>query len=285
MPRKISRREFVRTSTAAGVAVGASTTAFGKAPAIQTNTIKPVVVASNNGNVYKNGGAEVGVQKAFNLITKGADVLDALIAGVNICELDPADTSVGYGGLPNADGIVQLDSCCMHGPTKRAGGVAALEGVRTPSLVAKAVLEHDRPSPAGRQGRAGLRAQHGVQDRRRSQHREIARAVARMEAAHRSGALPRSEEARRGHADGGPQHGPRRLDRSRSLLRHHQLRRRQQQRRGLRRHHDERPGVEDSRAASAIRRFSARDSTSMAMSARPVRPDAARPISTTCARS
>src|SRR5687768_8592176 len=142
MSNKISRRQFVRTGTAAGVALGTATNAFGKAPAIQTNTVKPVVVASNNGNVYKNGGAEVGVQKAFNLITKGSDVLDALIAGVNLCELDPADSSVGYGGLPNADGVVQLDSCCMHGPTKRAGGVAAIEGVRTPSLVAKAVLEN-----------------------------------------------------------------------------------------------------------------------------------------------
>src|ERR671910_1655892 len=141
MPNKISRRQFVRTTTAAGVAVGTATNVFGKAPAIQTNTIKPVVVASNNGNVYKNGGTEVGGQKAFNLITKGGDVLDALIAGVNLCELDPEDTSVGYGGLPNAEGVVQLDSCCMHGPTKRAGGVACIEGVRTPSLVAKAVLE------------------------------------------------------------------------------------------------------------------------------------------------
>ena len=59
------------------------------------------------------------------MITGGADVLDALIAGVNIVELDPLDDSVGYGGLPNADGVVQLDSCCMHGPSKRAGGVAA----------------------------------------------------------------------------------------------------------------------------------------------------------------
>src|SRR5690606_261037 len=56
-------------------------------------------------------------------------------------ELDPEDTSVGYGGLPNADGVVQLDSCCMHGPRKRAGGVAALEGVRTPSLVAQKVMD------------------------------------------------------------------------------------------------------------------------------------------------
>jgi N4-(beta-N-acetylglucosaminyl)-L-asparaginase len=75
-------------------------------------------------------------------MSKGADVLDAVIAGVNIVELDPLDDSVGYGGLPNADGVVQLDSSCMHGPKKRAGAVAALEGVRTPSLVAKAVLEN-----------------------------------------------------------------------------------------------------------------------------------------------
>ncbi len=68
-------------------------------------------------------------------------MLDALIAGVNLCELDPTDTSVGFGGLPNADGIVQLDSSCMHGPKKRAGAVACLAGVRTPSLVAKAVME------------------------------------------------------------------------------------------------------------------------------------------------
>jgi N4-(beta-N-acetylglucosaminyl)-L-asparaginase len=58
---------------------------------------------------------------------------------VNIVELDPLDTSVGYGGLPNAHGVVQLDSCCMHGPKKWAGGVAALEGVRTPSVVAQKV--------------------------------------------------------------------------------------------------------------------------------------------------
>jgi N4-(beta-N-acetylglucosaminyl)-L-asparaginase len=75
------------------------------------------------------------------MITSGSDVLDAVVAGVNIVELDPEDTSVGYGGLPNADGVVQLDSCVMHGPKKQAGGVAALEGVRTPSRVALAVSQ------------------------------------------------------------------------------------------------------------------------------------------------
>jgi N4-(beta-N-acetylglucosaminyl)-L-asparaginase len=68
-------------------------------------------------------------------------VLDAVVAGVNIVELDPEDTSVGYGGLPNAEGVVQLDASVMHGPKKRAGAVACLEGVRTPSLVAKKVME------------------------------------------------------------------------------------------------------------------------------------------------
>jgi N4-(beta-N-acetylglucosaminyl)-L-asparaginase len=75
------------------------------------------------------------------MITGGSDVLDALIAGVNIVELDPEDSSVGYGGIPNAEGVVQLDSCCMHGPKKRAGGVAGIEGVRTPSKVAQMVMD------------------------------------------------------------------------------------------------------------------------------------------------
>jgi N4-(beta-N-acetylglucosaminyl)-L-asparaginase len=140
MGHTLTRREFVQTSTAAGVAIAAPVSLFGEAPAIQTG-VKPVVVASSNGNRYKNGGAKAGVQTAFDMITKGGDVLDALVAGVNLCELDPEDSSVGFGGLPNADGVVQLDSCCMHGPTKRAGGVAGIEGVRAPSLVAKAVLE------------------------------------------------------------------------------------------------------------------------------------------------
>ena len=105
------------------------------------SAISPVVISSANGNHFKNGGNVTCVAKAFSLITGGSDVLDALIAGVNIVELDPTDDSVGYGGLPNAEGVVQLDSSCMHGPKRRAGAVASIEGVRTPSLVAKAVME------------------------------------------------------------------------------------------------------------------------------------------------
>ena len=99
------------------------------------------MVASGNGHTMKNGGKFNCVETAFNKIVKGDDVLDALIEGVNIVELDPLDASVGYGGRPNANGIVQLDSCCMHGPKKQAGGVGALEGVKMPSLVARDVMQ------------------------------------------------------------------------------------------------------------------------------------------------
>ncbi|MBI4421854.1 MAG: N(4)-(beta-N-acetylglucosaminyl)-L-asparaginase [Gemmatimonadetes bacterium] len=109
---------------------------------ILPSAARPAVISSNNGNRSKGADGKVCVQKAYEMIVGGSDVLDALIAGVNIVELDPEDSSVGYGGLPNADGVVQLDASCMHGPRKRAGCVAALEGVRTPSLVAKAVMEN-----------------------------------------------------------------------------------------------------------------------------------------------
>jgi N4-(beta-N-acetylglucosaminyl)-L-asparaginase len=106
---KVSRRTFVAT--------GMGAAALGRAIAQQSPAVitrgpaKPVVVASANGNRFKNGGTMTGVEKAFTMMTsEGADVLDALIAGVNIVELDPLDDSVGYGGLPNAEGIVQLDA-------------------------------------------------------------------------------------------------------------------------------------------------------------------------------
>ncbi len=146
MSERVSRRDFVK----AGAAVSLATAVPGAAAAEQAagptvmvrRSSPPVVVSSANGNHYKNGGPRTCVEEAFQRIADGSDLLDALIAGVNIVELDPTCTSVGYGGLPNADGVVQLDSCCMHGPLKRAGGVACLEGVRTPSRVARAVMDN-----------------------------------------------------------------------------------------------------------------------------------------------
>ncbi len=135
MNNGLSRRTLLAGS--ASLAVAPLARAF---PEIKlTSKVKPVVISSSNGNAFKNGGTETCVQKAFRLMTSGMDVLDSLIEGVNILELDPDEMSVGYGGLPNAEGVVQLDSCCMHGPHKWAGGVAGLEGIRTPSRIAREV--------------------------------------------------------------------------------------------------------------------------------------------------
>ena len=98
---------------------------------------RPVVISSANRN---DGGVNC-CAKAVEVIKAGGDTLDAVIAGVNIVELDPRDNSVGYGGLPNEDGIVQLDASCIHGPTRRMGAVGAIEGIKTPSKVARLVME------------------------------------------------------------------------------------------------------------------------------------------------
>jgi N4-(beta-N-acetylglucosaminyl)-L-asparaginase len=137
----VNRREFILSGAAASIAATAGAQTAG-APAISRAGVRPIVISSANGHQHKNGGTQTCVERAFAMMTEGKDVLDALIAGVNIVELDPQDTSVGYGGLPNAEGVVQLDASCMHGPRKRAGAVACIEGVRTPSLVAQKVMDY-----------------------------------------------------------------------------------------------------------------------------------------------
>jgi N4-(beta-N-acetylglucosaminyl)-L-asparaginase len=99
----------------------------------------PKTIAISSANAL-NGGINA-CAKAVEVIKGGGDTLDAVIAGVNIVELDPRDSSVGYGGLPNEDGIVELDASCIHGPTRRMGAVGALRNIKTPSLVAKRVME------------------------------------------------------------------------------------------------------------------------------------------------
>ena len=101
-----------------------------------------IAVASANG--------VAACSRAMDVMKSGGDTLDAVIAGVNILELDPNDTSVGYGGLPNEDCVVELDASCMHGPTRRGGAVAAIQGIKTPSKVARLVLaETDHMMLAG----------------------------------------------------------------------------------------------------------------------------------------
>jgi N4-(beta-N-acetylglucosaminyl)-L-asparaginase len=140
MSAKINRRDFVVAGAAAGMSLAIPPKGEAQAPNIITRSaFRPFVLSSGNGNSVRNGGTQTAVEKAFSMITGGSDVLDAVVAGVNIVELDPLDYSVGYGGLPNSEGVVQLDSCVMHGPKKRAGGVCAIEGVKTPASVAKEV--------------------------------------------------------------------------------------------------------------------------------------------------
>ena len=231
MPRKLNRREFVQTTTAAGVvAATAKPLCSAQAPTMMTpKSVKPVVVAASNGNRSKNEKGQTCVAKAFEMITGGADVLDALVAGVAIVELDPEDSSVGYGGIPNANGVVQLDSCCMHGPKKRAGGVAALEGVRTPAKVAQLVADqtdHHLLVGKGAQDFARLMGFTIEDDLNTEKSRNV---VARVEAQDRSAALPADERARRSFAPCRDGNDCRGLDRGRALLRHDQLRRHQRE--------------------------------------------------------
>jgi N4-(beta-N-acetylglucosaminyl)-L-asparaginase len=94
---------------------------------------KNIVIASANGLRA--------CARARAVLDTGGDTLDAVIAGVNINEEDPEDSSVGYGGLPNEEGVVELDASVMHGPTRRSGAVAALRNIKTPSKVARLVME------------------------------------------------------------------------------------------------------------------------------------------------
>ena len=143
MSRTLSRRGFLTLGATAAVApLLAKARSAPDAPSVVTpRAARPLVISSKNGNEFKNGGPRTAVEEAFERIAHGGDVLEAIVAGVSILELDPAEDSVGYGGIPNADGVIQLDACVMHGTRKRAGGVAALEGVRTPSRVALAVMQ------------------------------------------------------------------------------------------------------------------------------------------------
>ncbi|MGH9914903.1 MAG: isoaspartyl peptidase/L-asparaginase, partial [Pyrinomonadaceae bacterium] len=131
-----SRRSFLGRSVAGLSAVALTesvTDVFAYSQEQTKRATPPLAVSSANGLAA--------VAKATEMMRGGADTLDAVIAGVNIVELDPKDNSVGYGGLPNERCEVELDSSVMHGPTRRAGAVASLKGVRTPSHLANAVTE------------------------------------------------------------------------------------------------------------------------------------------------
>ena len=134
MDAKNSRRDFIKTAAFFGV---------GSAILSQKtfSTASDGVSAAEKGLVISSANGLKAIEKARQLIDKGSDALDAVIAAVNIVEDDPNDMSVGLGGLPNADGEVELDASVMHGPSHRAGAVAALKNIKNPSSVAKVVMD------------------------------------------------------------------------------------------------------------------------------------------------
>jgi len=137
-----SRRDFLATtalgSLALGLPVKGSETnqkALPESAAPQTGSGKrPIVVCANNGFAY--------LERGYEHLSKGGDTLDSAILVVTGPEDDPGDDSVGYGGLPNEEGVVELDACCMHGPTRRAGSVGGVRNIKNVSKVSKAVMEH-----------------------------------------------------------------------------------------------------------------------------------------------
>ncbi len=128
-----TRRDFVKSSVLGAVASGIGARA--QADDAQTASHKrPIIICANNGFNY--------LDDAFIFLKGGGDTLDAALRVVKGPEDDPNDTSVGLGGIPNEEGVVELDACCMHGPTRRAGSVGAVRNIKNVSLVSKAVMEH-----------------------------------------------------------------------------------------------------------------------------------------------
>ncbi len=135
----ISRRDFVKASVVGAVAAKTGTqnavaelsTAQGSS---NDSAKRPTILCAHNGYAY--------VEAAYAFLKGGGDTLDAGIRVVTGPENDPNDDSVGLGGLPNEEGVVELDSCCMHGPTRRAGAVGGVRNIKNVSMVAKAVMEH-----------------------------------------------------------------------------------------------------------------------------------------------
>ncbi len=134
-----SRRDFVKTSmlgaVAAGVGANSALAETGQPAHVSPDPPKrPIIICAHNGHAY--------VEAAYAFLKSGGDTLDAGIRVVKGPEDDPNDDSVGLGGLPNEEGVVELDACCMHGPTRRAGAVGGVRNIKNVSMVSKAVMEH-----------------------------------------------------------------------------------------------------------------------------------------------
>jgi N4-(beta-N-acetylglucosaminyl)-L-asparaginase len=134
-----TRRKFFLTSLASSAVVGAGKL-FGPAPSVEAAAPvpaapgkRPLIISSANGLHA--------LDRGMDILKRGGDTLDAAIAAVTVVEDDPNDDSVGYGGLPNEEGEVELDASCMHGPTGRAGSVASVRRIKNVARLAKTVME------------------------------------------------------------------------------------------------------------------------------------------------
>src|ERR1700686_706226 len=135
----VSRRDFLATAVVGSLAAGLPNIACvaqdsATARPNATSGKRPIIVCANNGFNY--------LDDAYAFLAGGGDTLDAALRVVKGPEDDPNDTSVGLGGLPNEEGVVELDACCMHGPTRRAGSVGGVRNIKNVSLVSKAGIEH-----------------------------------------------------------------------------------------------------------------------------------------------
>ncbi len=127
-----SRRKFLKNLTA----VGATVPLVSNIEAKPKKNKGPVILCSR-GEMW----GEKVLKPGWDILSNKGKLLDAIEISSNVTELDPEDTSVGYGGLPNEHGVVQLDASIMYGPTHNCGSVAALEGIKTPCSVARLVME------------------------------------------------------------------------------------------------------------------------------------------------
>ena len=135
---KVTRRDFIATTAVGSASLALNLDGQSKAsattPPAGSKPRKPVIICAANGYNY--------LDRGYAVLTSGGDTLDAVMQVITGPENDPDDDSVGLGGLPDEDCVVQLDACCMHGPTRMAGAVAAVEEIKNVSLLSKAVMEN-----------------------------------------------------------------------------------------------------------------------------------------------
>ena len=132
----INRRKFIQTLSLFGISGTVAKSRLMGNPVQSQSNNDPIILCSRG----EKWGKKV-LKSGWEILRKNGALLDAIEQSANVTELDPEDTSVGYGGLPNADGVVQLDASIMNGPDHNCGSVACLEGIKTPCSVARLVME------------------------------------------------------------------------------------------------------------------------------------------------